>query len=81
MGDGKRYNSSRRTAEMTSLSRATIRRKLANPNETDWFYLENEKQAYGYSPIFAKRDNGPSVFFFEYSGLFSCYANRWFYYN
>lgn len=62
---GKRYNSVRealRDTEHVKISRTTLKRQLADSTIQDVYYLEEEKE-HGSIPIFARKENGPLVFF------------------
>ena len=60
MARGTRYEDTRAAAKALKMSRATRRRLLANPSNSDYYYLEPETME---TPFFGQKDNGPSVFF------------------
>ena len=63
MCNGTRYPSVRRAAEALGVSKNTVRRRLDNPRETEYYYLEGEQEPYGQIAIFGKKNSGPSVLF------------------
>lgn len=69
MADGRFFKSTRAASEVLKMGRTGIKRKLANPKETEWYYLTDQEEPFGSSPVFAKRDGGPSVCF---SSLKAC---------
>lgn len=63
MAEGKEYRSTRAAAKALGIWRAEIKRRLSNPSKEDWYYWLDKQQSFGCSPVFAKKDEGPSVCF------------------
>lgn len=63
MANGTRYESTRQAAKGEKVGRATIIRRLRNPNETGYYYLPDEVVSYGNTPLFGKKENTPSMLF------------------
>jgi hypothetical protein len=66
MYKGKRYDSVRgalRDTEHVQISRTTLKRQLADATVEDVYYLEEGEKQHGSIPIFARKQNGPLVFF------------------
>lgn len=63
MYNGERFNSIREAERKLGRSRSQIKRDLSDPSKTDCYHLTEEIEPYGKIPIFAQKDDGPSVLF------------------
>jgi hypothetical protein len=52
MCNGTRYSSVREAAQALGVGKNTLRRRLVNPRETGYYYLEGEQKPYGQIAIF-----------------------------
>lgn len=66
MCNGVRYLSIHEAMAALGMSKASLKRYLANPNQPNYYYLEGEEQPYGKIAIFGKKNDGPSVLFESY---------------
>lgn len=66
MANNIRFESSRDAEATLGIGRSQILRNLENPNNRDFYYLDNERQPYGCIPLFGKKENSPSVLFQSY---------------
>jgi hypothetical protein len=71
MAYGVRYTGVRPAAKALKMGRSNIRRICQGGKNPNIYYVKEEKTRYGEIPIFAQKDNSPSVFFPSYK---SCIA-------
>lgn len=80
MFNGVRYESVRQAVTNTGISRTEIYRRLRDPKVKDIYYITEAETSFGKIPVFAKKDDGPSVFFESYkecvaAGYVKCSSN------
>lgn len=63
MVNGVYYFSEREASRKTNIPRSTLRRYLKNNTNQNTYYLKNKKEDYGFIPIFATQNDGPSFLF------------------
>lgn len=66
MYKGQRFISTRKCYVLHNISRAHLKRQLADPNVVDVYYIVKDQTPYGCIPIFAQKGTSPSVLFQSY---------------